>query len=128
MVVEQPARILVVDDEDLLRELVAETMASEGYVVETAASGAAALEAIAARRPDLVLLDLNMPGMSGWEVIERLKQLPSPPPVIAISGMGMHAPPELKAVHKYVLGYLPKPFKNEQLVTTIARALKAAMD
>ena len=123
---EQATRILVVDDEEMMRELVSATMEMEGHVVEVVAGGAAALEAIAARRPDLVLLDLNMPGMNGWQVIDRLKDHPSPPPVIAMSGMGTEEPPELTAVRKYVYGYLPKPFTHEQLVKTTMRALEAA--
>jgi len=125
---ERGTRILVVDDEPMMREVMSEAMEMEGHVVEVVAGGAAALEAIAARRPDLVLLDLNMPGVTGWQVIDRLKDLPSPPPVIAISGMGTQEPPELQAVRKYVYGYLPKPFTNEQLVKIASRALKAALD
>ncbi len=122
----QPTRVLVVDDEEMMRELVSAMLEMEGHEVGVAEDGAAALQAIAARRPDLVLLDLNMPGMTGWQVIDRLKDHPSPPPVIAMSGMGTEEPPELTAVRKYVFGYLPKPFTHEQLVKTSARALEAS--
>jgi CheY-like chemotaxis protein len=118
--------LLVVDDEEMMRDLVSAMLPTEDYVVSTANGGRSALAAISASRPDLVLLDLNMPGMTGWQVIDQLKDHPSPPPIIAMSGMGTTEPPELHAVRRYVLGYLPKPFTHEQLTTTCARALEAA--
>jgi CheY-like chemotaxis protein len=121
----QPALILVVDDDEMLRDVVAAMLEGEGRVVEGAASGPDGLAAIAARRPDLVLLDLHMPGMSGWGVIERLKDRPSPPAVVAMSGMEVE-PADLFAVRPYVYGFLPKPFTQEQLVKTCTRALEAA--
>jgi CheY-like chemotaxis protein len=121
----QPTRILVVDDDEMLRDVVTAMLEMEGRVVEMAAGGAEGLAAIAARRPDLVLLDLNMPGVSGWEVIERLGDHPSPPPVIAMSGMEVE-PADSFAVRPYVFGFLPKPFSHEQLVKTCTRALEAA--
>jgi CheY-like chemotaxis protein len=124
--IEPASTILVVDDEEMMRELVSATMEMEGCTVEQAPDGAAALEMIAKKRPDLVLLDLNMPRVSGWDVIEGLKQFPSPPPVVVMSGMGAKEPPEVQAVRQYVRGYLAKPFTNEQLVKTVSRALQAA--
>jgi CheY-like chemotaxis protein len=118
-------RVLVVDDEELLRELVSAMLPAEDYAVSVANGGQSALAAILADPPDLVLLDLNMPGMTGWQVIDRLKDLPSPPPIIVMSGMGTEEPPELRAVRRYVVGYLPKPFTYEQLSATCLRALAA---
>jgi CheY-like chemotaxis protein len=116
-------RVLIVDDEQMMRELVSAMLPPEEYAVEAVDGGPNALAAISARRPDLVLLDLNMPGMTGWQVIDRLKDLPSPPPVIAMSGMGTSEPPELHGVRQFVLGYLPKPFSHEQLLTTSVRSV-----
>ncbi len=81
-------RVLIVDDEELMRDLVSAMLPPESYVVEAVDGGRSALAAISARRPDLVLLDLNMPGMTGAQVIDRLNDLPLPPPVVAMSGMG----------------------------------------
>jgi CheY-like chemotaxis protein len=120
------ARVLVVDDESMLRDLITAFLEEGGYVVEVAEGGRRALEAIDARPPDLVLLDLNMPGVSGWQVIDRLKERAAPPPVIAMSGIGVAEPPELYAVRRFVYGYLPKPFSQDQLVTSVSRALQAA--
>jgi CheY-like chemotaxis protein len=121
----RPDRILVVDDDEMLRDLVSAMLEMEGRVVEVVSDGPAGLAAIAASRPALVLLDLNMPGMTGFEVIERLKDHPSAPPVIAMSGMDVEPPGSL-AVRPYVYGYLAKPFTHEQLVKTCARALAAS--
>jgi CheY-like chemotaxis protein len=125
MVKPQPIRILVVDDDEMLRGVVGAMLEMEGRVVELAAGGSAGLAAIAARRPDLLLLDLNMPDMTGWEVIERLKDHPSPPPVIAMSGMDMEQPDSFP-VRPYVYGFLPKPFDHELLLKTCMRALETA--
>jgi CheY-like chemotaxis protein len=118
-------RVLVVDDDELMRELVSAMLPEGDYEVSVADGGQSALTAIFSRPPDLVLLDLNMPGMTGWQVIERLNDLRSPPNIIAMSGMGTTEPSELRAVHRYVVGYLPKPFTHEQLTKTCMRALEA---
>jgi len=65
-------RILVVDDDSSVREMLSRVLAGEGYGVLAAANGAEALEIAAAKKIDLVLLDLNMPGQSGWDTFERL--------------------------------------------------------
>jgi CheY-like chemotaxis protein len=120
------ARVLVVDDEPMMRELMSALLEMDGYTVEVAAEGRSALKAIYAQPPDLVLLDLNMPNVSGWQVIDLLKEHRSPPPVIAMSGMGTTEPTEFYAVRRFVYGYLPKPFSQEQLSKTVARAIEAA--
>ena len=119
------SRVLIVDDEAMMRDLVSAMLPAEDYDVSVVDGGRSALAFISASRPDLVLLDLNMPGVSGWQVIDRLEGHPSPPPIIAMSGMGTSEPPALQAVHRYVVGYLPKPFTHEQLTTTCRRALDA---
>lgn len=69
---EQTHRILVVDDDAAIRDVVAEVLEDEGYQVEKAASGAEALVAIETQKPDLVVLDMRMPVMNGWEFAEEL--------------------------------------------------------
>jgi CheY-like chemotaxis protein len=119
-------RVLIVDDEELMRELVGDMLPKGEFSVSMADGGPSALAAIAADPPDLVLLDLNMPKMTGWQVIDRLKALPTAPPIIAMSGMGTAEPVGLQAVRRYVVAYLPKPFNREQLKTTCLRAIEAA--
>jgi CheY-like chemotaxis protein len=120
-------RVLVVDDEEMMRELVASMLESEGYVVSLASGGEEALAQIEAAPPDLVLLDLRMPGVSGWDVLTRLNAHSSPPPTVAMSGMASEEPPELRAVSRCVYGYLPKPFGAAELARTCALALSAAL-
>ena len=70
------SRVLVVDDDTYIRDVVAQLLASEGYAVEEAANGVEALRIVsdATRRPDLILLDLMMPVMDGWEFARRLQE------------------------------------------------------
>jgi two-component system, cell cycle response regulator DivK len=119
-------RILVVDDEAMMRDIVTSFLESEGYEVESASAGDEALQAIRRHPPHLAVLDLCMPGMTGWELIAQLKGMPDAPGVVVMSGMGMDEPPELGAIGAQVLGYLPKPFSGEQLLRTCAHALAAA--
>ena len=70
------ARILVVDDDPSIRALVRDVLELEGHVVQVAVDGVAALRAVAAERPDCVVLDVMMPGMDGHEVLARLRAMP----------------------------------------------------
>ena len=116
-------RVLVVDDEELMRELVRSLLEAEGYTVELADSGESGLQKIQADPPDLVLLDLIMPGISGWEVLERLTEYPDPPAVVVMSGMQVAAPDEHRAFGHFVNGYLSKPFNSQELTRMCAEAL-----
>ena len=68
-------RILVVDDEAPVRDVLAEYFSTEGYTVEAAGSGAEALTVVQAGRADLVLLDVRMPGLDGVQVLRRIREL-----------------------------------------------------
>ena len=70
-----PARILVVDDEPLIRETLAEFLTSEGFVVAACASAEEALEAAAERAYDIALCDIQLPGLDGLELLERLLKI-----------------------------------------------------
>lgn len=119
----ESARILVVDDEEDLRQGLAETLQGEGHQVETAAEGWGALEQARALRFDLALVDLKMPGMDGMVVLDQLKQLSPETLVVMITG---HATVE-SAVAAMKLGaydYLTKPFKLEQVRLVVRRAVE----
>lgn len=83
-------KILVVEDDKLLRELLSKKLESDGYVVETAEDGETGLAAMRAHKPDLVLLDIIMPKKSGFEVIEAMKgdELLAGLPVMIVSNSG----------------------------------------
>jgi len=86
-VIDAPARILVVDDDQTVSEVVARYLQREGYEVETVADGKVALDRALAHPPDLVVLDLMLPGMDGLEVCRRLRAL-APVPVIMLTARG----------------------------------------
>lgn len=115
-------RVLVVDDEANVRDLLKTALAGAGYVVDLAGAGLAALRQIETERPDVVTLDLAMRGMSGWDLLKQLGTLPSPPPVVVISGRD--APPRsLASLPRHVWAYLSKPFPMDFLLQTCARIL-----
>jgi DNA-binding response OmpR family regulator len=79
---------LVVDDEEGIRQLYKEELEEEGYEVELAERGEEALEKISKAKPDLVILDLRMPGMGGLEVLERIREQDKDLPVIICTAYG----------------------------------------
>ncbi len=114
------ARILVVDDDDSMRELIRIHLSSAGYEVTTAADGIAAGYLVLKSPPDLILTDVNMPHMDGFEFIAALKSDQSLPsiPVIFLTSQeeGDQRGKELGAV-----GYLTKPVRAEKLLQLVAQ-------
>ena len=117
------ATIMVVDDEESLRELIIALFGQEGYKVIAVSSGQECLDALKAAKPDLILMDMMMPGMSGRETTERIRQNPETKDLkIAFltaerfSESGKGTLTELR-----VLDYIPKPFDNEELVKKVKR-------
>ena len=120
------ARVLVIDDDEEHRTLVREILAGVGHEVEEANDGAQGLRLFGRRRPDLVLTDINMPGLDGHEVISALRVLHADVPVIAISGGSAVAKDELllKALSLGAVEVIMKPFELRQLVGAVGRALE----
>jgi CheY-like chemotaxis protein len=81
----KPRRVLVVDDEYLIRWAISHTLAEAGYEVTAAEDGLKAMEATAGQSFDFVITDLDMPGLGGWELLEKLLTLETPPRVIVTS-------------------------------------------
>jgi signal transduction histidine kinase/CheY-like chemotaxis protein len=114
--------ILVVDDDPIVRNLVREHLRRNGYTVIETASGEEALEAVAKQHVDAVLLDLCMPGMSGWETLERLKknEKTAEIPVVVLSVLSPATrTPDVPTTQ----GWVQKPFHETLLLTEISRAL-----
>jgi len=107
-------KVLVVDDEDFICELLDEFLSLKGYDVTTARNGDEALLDFVENKPDLVLLDIRMPGISGVKVLRKIKNIDKDVRVIMLSAFGDAATVqdalELGAAH-----YLQKPVKFEQL-------------
>jgi CheY-like chemotaxis protein len=120
VIIRAVARVLVVDDELDIREAVTEVLSFEGHEVITACEGSEALQKCQALQPDLVLLDLMMPGMNGWEF--RLAQLRDPSiseiPVVVLSALGRVSTID-------ALAFLPKPFGLDDLLDLVRRAARA---
>jgi CheY-like chemotaxis protein len=112
--------ILVVDDDADIRQVVRAILESEGYAVALAANGRDALARLAQQPPDAILLDLNMPVMSGWEFHERLKSQKSRIPVVFMTA-GQEAQREARA--HGATGYLAKPFEMDDLLQTVEQLL-----
>jgi CheY-like chemotaxis protein len=113
-------RILVVDDDSAVREMLARVLIGEGYEVCAAADGTAALEIAAVTRIDLVLLDLNMPGKSGWDTFERLTAENPLLPVIIVTARANQL---LTAIGAGVGALLEKPLHFPKLLQTIEQLL-----
>ncbi len=118
-------RILVVEDDLQLRESVSQTLAQEGYDVVTARNGREGLELAASSPPDLVLLDLMMPVMSGWEFRERQQLHPE---LAAIPVVVMTATPSLEAAAIEAADLLLKPVRPSDLLATVVRHIGEAFD
>jgi CheY-like chemotaxis protein len=111
-------RVLVVDDDRALRHALATLLADAGYSVVQAHDGAEALESLAAASADLMLLDLGLPGMSGLEVLARVRRLPAPPRVVVVTADDTPGT-LLKAIGGQVDGYVTKPFAPGGIVGVI---------
>jgi DNA-binding NtrC family response regulator len=115
--------VLVVDDRELMRDGVAETLRRAGLTVVTAPDGAAALEQIAKRRPDAVVSDLKMPGMTGIELLEKVRSIDEDVPVILMTAFGA-VDSAVKAMKLGAFDYLTKPFEGDELIIAVKRALE----
>jgi two-component system nitrogen regulation response regulator NtrX len=115
--------ILLVDDERDIRELVSGVLEDEGYATRTAADSDAALEAIAARRPSLVLLDvwLKNSKLDGLDLLDELKRRDPSIPVLVISGHG-NLDTAVAAIRRGAVDFIEKPFEAERLLLMVARA------
>jgi two-component system response regulator AtoC len=101
-------RLLIVDDEPELLEILKEHFQGR-YEVDTAGSGAAALERFVRQRPDVVFLDVNMPGISGLEVLKLFKQSDASIPVIVVTA-NAEIPVAEECLKQGAFSYVPKPF------------------
>jgi DNA-binding response OmpR family regulator len=114
------ARVLIVDDEFDIAETMAELLGSEGYAVALAHDGLHAFDQIPKFQPDLILLDLMMPRMNGFEVLERLRKARNRTPVVVVSANQGYEASDLK-----VAGKLAKPFSLQRLLDAVKAALES---
>jgi DNA-binding response OmpR family regulator len=120
--VNEAARVLVVDDEPIVRDVLARYLSREGYSVETAEDGEAALVSFEQSRPNLILLDLMLPRIDGFEVFSRIRSR-AQTPVIMLTARGE----ETDRVVGLELGaddYVAKPFSPREVVARVAAVLR----
>jgi two-component system nitrogen regulation response regulator NtrX len=116
-------RILVIDDEGAIRDSLRMILEYEDYQFVGAATGQEGIAAVQRERPDLVLLDIKMPGMDGLEVLRKLHALDETLPVVMISGHGTTAT-AVEAIRSGALDFLDKPLSSERVIVTLQNALK----
>jgi two-component system response regulator MprA len=120
-------RVLVVDDEPMVRETLGQVLTEEGYIVDLAVDGESALERVHAARPDAILLDLMMPGMNGRQFLQILREIPayeSVPVLIMTAVHGLN-------VNLATLGasdLVEKPFNVDELLNKVALAVYRSRD
>ena len=121
--VPQKATILVIDDEEAIRDSCSQVLSKDGYATETAENGQIGLRKIREVKPDLVLIDLKMPGMSGMELLEEIGRIDPDIVSIVITGYAtIESAVEAMKLNAY--DFLPKPFTPDQLRIVIERGLE----
>jgi DNA-binding response OmpR family regulator len=121
-------RILVIDDEPMVRDTLAQVLADEGYIVDVAVDGEDALERVHAARPDAILLDLMMPGMNGRQFLQALRDDPAYSSVPVLIMTAVHGL-ELNLSTIGASEVVEKPFKNvDELLNKVALAVYRSRD
>ena len=122
-----PARILVVDDEPCILDLLETTLTAAGALVTTAANGPSALATVAADPPDLILLDIRMPGIDGWEVLKHLSACPRTARIpVALETSAEDYSSLDRARREGVAAFISKPFRLSEVVETCRRIFEGA--
>ena len=117
-------RILVVEDDEKVAHLLAQVLEEQGHAVHTVSSGASALSDLARERPNLVILDLNLPDINGYQICHVLRKLyhPSVVPVLMLTGMDQPID-QLRGFAHGADAYMTKPFVLTELLQTVSTLL-----
>ena len=118
------ATILIIDDDDQLRKSFQKLLSEEGYTAESAASGEAGLEIIKDRLPDLVIVDIRLPGMNGLETFQTIHRLEPKLPVVIMTAYGT-TETAIEATKMGAFDYILKPFEIPDMLAVIKQALEA---
>jgi DNA-binding NtrC family response regulator len=118
-----PASILIIDDEEIIREALEALLTSEGYTVTTAATAAEGIDALGGRSLDAVLLDLMLPDRNGLEVLEDIRRIDEELPVVMITAFGT-IESAIAATKQGAFYYFTKPFKNDEVIAVLRNAIE----
>lgn len=118
-----PPRVLVVDDEKVIREILADFLSLEGFFVATAPDGLSALERLAQESFDMVISDLKMPNLGGLELLEQIQQNHENVLVVIMTGFGT-VETAIEAMKKGAYDYILKPFNVEEVIHIVHRGLE----
>jgi CheY-like chemotaxis protein len=122
----QPIRVLLVEDEFLISEWVAESLSEQGFAVHTAANGADAMEHLASAPVDILFTDINLPGgMDGTMLARRARELLPDLPVVYASGRVNVIDPQLRVPHST---FVPKPYVPALIGRVLANAVKSVAE
>jgi len=116
-------KILVVDDEFNLRNVVKDNLVASGYTVITAENGEAGLKLAQRHQPDLIVMDIKMPGMSGWDVLTNLRATPKLRQVPVLIVTAYLAPSDEARTKEFGVSYLAKPFNVSELLAQVKKTL-----
>ncbi len=114
--------VLVVDDKEMMRDSVGSTLTRAGFVVRTAVDARSALKEISAKRPDVVVTDLNMPGMTGVELAGEIQKIDEELPVILMTAFGT-IETAVQAMKNGAYDYITKPFEGDEIIIAVKRAI-----
>ncbi|HEY0305590.1 MAG TPA: sigma-54 dependent transcriptional regulator [Longimicrobiales bacterium] len=117
------ARVLVIDDEEMLRELLRSVLEQEGYVVDTVETGELGLKSLERELYDVVMLDLNLPGMHGLNVLAAAPVLQTDAQFICMTAFGS-VDSAVEAMKLGAVDYINKPFRTDELIMTVQRATR----
>jgi DNA-binding response OmpR family regulator len=118
-------RILIVDDDPVVRQFVDLVLTQQGYKMSSAAASDTALQVLGRESFNLVLLDINMPGMTGFDILRLMRSRPKRPKILMMTAQRDPAT-IMKAMEQGADGYLAKPFKPQDLVKRVETALRGA--
>jgi len=119
--------VLVVDDEPMLRNLLSRLLRMEGYDVIEAADGEAALDLVQQRRPDLVLLDVMLPGLNGFEICEELRRHDADLPILMVTAKGEEQD-RVRGLKEGADDYVVKPFSATELLARVEAVLRRSAE
>ncbi len=117
--------ILIVDDEDLICFVLANLFKVHGFITRTASRGEEALAMVTERAPSLVVMDIRMPGLSGFDVLTRVKQIDPDIPVVLMTALA-GVRDAVEAMKAGAFDYVAKPFNNDEMMDVVQRALESA--